>query len=633
MASSQRQGAIALGDDDDDDDDDHPLAAIGRSAASARGAAGGASSSPPPPLAITTTSIPGGYDFEPQGNEGGPSASGSRPRQRVSSDLQSPSSAGANSSSSYRRALTLGERILPASIFARLNTLTGNTNPHSLDEDHGLLFAHDGQDDDDADPHGDATSTYPPRGTPSHVPLPARPPVFAAPNPNARTFGGGQGNDGVFANLSAKPDGGRRGEGPEFVGGDDGGGGDKDEVPPAYEVAALDSTPPYWETTIITPQGLLGPDDICVDGLPVGSPFGFAWNLLVSMSFQFVGFLLTYLLHTTHAAKNGSRAGLGITLIQLGFYLKERVDHPELLLEGQSGDATGLEGALGPNQDDMQGWTWWGGAVQADAAAGAGSLATATMSAIGSIPTQIGSALSGALDASDPDALPRPTMIPSLGNVGLQGQEMQFSRMDQTTTEYMSFFLVLTGSFLLIGGVLSYWRALPSPPHPGAEPSAPHTATPSGLSGPPTEAATEIEVGDNGSPPPAFAEDSDEAMDDASDAGANSGDEKAAAWMSPTTRSSAATGPPSGAMSWSRAEHHPSKSSGSGRRTTKGDRGGGGGGGGGNKPFTLGGPDSERQETSKVLDKDYKGKYDHDPFMEQLLAARATAAVAATTTS
>lgn len=37
------------------------------------------------------------------------------------------------------------------------------------------------------------------------------------------------------------------------------------------------------------------------------------------MSFQFPGFLLTYLLHTTHAAKHGSRAGLGITLIQYGF--------------------------------------------------------------------------------------------------------------------------------------------------------------------------------------------------------------------------------------------------------------------------------------------------------------------------
>ena len=40
------------------------------------------------------------------------------------------------------------------------------------------------------------------------------------------------------------------------------------------------------------------------------------------MSFQLVGFLLTYLLHTTHAAMNGSRAGLGITLIQYGFYMK-----------------------------------------------------------------------------------------------------------------------------------------------------------------------------------------------------------------------------------------------------------------------------------------------------------------------
>lgn len=44
------------------------------------------------------------------------------------------------------------------------------------------------------------------------------------------------------------------------------------------------------------------------------------------MSFQFVGFLLTYLLHTTHAAKNGSRAGLGITLIQYGFYMRSRSD-------------------------------------------------------------------------------------------------------------------------------------------------------------------------------------------------------------------------------------------------------------------------------------------------------------------
>lgn len=59
-----------------------------------------------------------------------------------------------------------------------------------------------------------------------------------------------------------------------------------------------------------------------MDGLPVGSVFSFVWNAMISMSFQLVGFLLTYLLHTTHAAKNGSRAGLGLTLVQYGFYMK-----------------------------------------------------------------------------------------------------------------------------------------------------------------------------------------------------------------------------------------------------------------------------------------------------------------------
>lgn len=43
---------------------------------------------------------------------------------------------------------------------------------------------------------------------------------------------------------------------------------------------------------------------------------------MISASFQLVGFLLTYLLHTTHAAKHGSKAGLGITLIQYGFGMR-----------------------------------------------------------------------------------------------------------------------------------------------------------------------------------------------------------------------------------------------------------------------------------------------------------------------
>ncbi|RAL64699.1 hypothetical protein DID88_001731 [Monilinia fructigena] len=95
----------------------------------------------------------------------------------------------------------------------------------------------------------------------------------------------------------------------------------QEEHPPTYEQAAADAAPPYWETTILAP-GFGGLDEVYVEGLPVGSLFSFIWNGMISMSFQLVGFLLTYLLHTTHAAKNGSRAGLGITLIQYGFYMK-----------------------------------------------------------------------------------------------------------------------------------------------------------------------------------------------------------------------------------------------------------------------------------------------------------------------
>lgn len=126
-----------------------------------------------------------------------------------------------------------------------------------------------------------------------------------APHPSANPLStSASSNDGVFANLNAKPE---RGEKTE-------------EQPPSYEQAAADATPPYWETTILAP-GMIS-DEVYVDGLPVGSLFSFIWNGVISMSFNLVGFLLTYLLHTTHAAKNGSRAGLGITLVQYGFYMK-----------------------------------------------------------------------------------------------------------------------------------------------------------------------------------------------------------------------------------------------------------------------------------------------------------------------
>ncbi|KAI8373897.1 hypothetical protein BD560DRAFT_393896 [Blakeslea trispora] len=115
-----------------------------------------------------------------------------------------------------------------------------------------------------------------------------------------------QSTDGVFSNIAAKPE-----------------SGDKIENElPSYEEASADTTPPYWQTTVIAPIGM--DDVILVEGLPVGSILIFLWNLTVSASFQFVGFMLTYLLHTTHAAKNGAFAGLGFSLLQYGFYVRSR---------------------------------------------------------------------------------------------------------------------------------------------------------------------------------------------------------------------------------------------------------------------------------------------------------------------
>lgn len=96
----------------------------------------------------------------------------------------------------------------------------------------------------------------------------------------------------------------------------------------------------------MAPNSLNASDEVYVDGLPVGSLFSFVWNGMISMSFQLVGFLLTYLLHTTHAAKNGSRAGLGITLVQYGFYMRAGAHN-----SSPTPPADGSDPAFAPPQD------------------------------------------------------------------------------------------------------------------------------------------------------------------------------------------------------------------------------------------------------------------------------------------
>lgn len=105
-------------------------------------------------------------------------------------------------------------------------------------------------------------------------------------------------NDGVFSNMAAKPS-----TNSATI---------LDSLP-TYSEASHDPSPPYWETSVMSEF-----DEIYIDGIPVGNVFNFLWSALVSFLFQFLGFVITYLLHTSHAAKNGAQVGLGITIINLG---------------------------------------------------------------------------------------------------------------------------------------------------------------------------------------------------------------------------------------------------------------------------------------------------------------------------
>ncbi|KAJ2380383.1 hypothetical protein GGI23_007798, partial [Coemansia sp. RSA 2559] len=117
--------------------------------------------------------------------------------------------------------------------------------------------------------------------------------------------------DGVFANMSAKPD--------LYLGYDD-------KVPneplPTYQDIygpQSSNAPPYFETAVIS---VGDEDELLIEGLPVGSIGVFLVNMVVSTAFQVVGYMLTFLLHSSHAAKDGSLAGLGITFMNFGFYIR-----------------------------------------------------------------------------------------------------------------------------------------------------------------------------------------------------------------------------------------------------------------------------------------------------------------------
>ncbi|KAI0267748.1 hypothetical protein BC834DRAFT_57370 [Gloeopeniophorella convolvens] len=135
---------------------------------------------------------------------------------------------------------------------------------------------------------------------------------------DGRPRGGGTDNDGVFANVTAKPvpavtvhsDSGDVHMVPEET---------QNEAPPSYSAASADAVPSYWENTVHAPSAMDLNGDMIIDELPTGSIVSFVMTTLISWFFQLPGFVLTYLLHGSHAGRFGSQAGLALTLIQYGF--------------------------------------------------------------------------------------------------------------------------------------------------------------------------------------------------------------------------------------------------------------------------------------------------------------------------
>ncbi|KAH7887632.1 hypothetical protein F5I97DRAFT_1966169 [Phlebopus sp. FC_14] len=240
-----------------------------------------------------------------------------------------------------------------------------------------------------------------------------------------RVMGGGTGNDGVFSNVSAKPSatGVRVQEGdnifivPEET---------SSTPPPSYASAQADAAPPYHTSTLLLPfsphslSSSLTQGSVLVDALPTGTLFAFLWNALVSTTFQFIGFVLTWVMHTTHAAKFGSRAGLGITLIQWGFGLRSRLE------DSASGGATAV-------WEDTNGRPSFGSTKEAE-----------------DYYNNLGLLNSTSTDMSMPTS--------TQGMDQLQGQWDNSVLTGPLATEWLSFFLMTAGWFLLLTSSLGFWR-------------------------------------------------------------------------------------------------------------------------------------------------------------------------------
>ncbi|OMJ14032.1 Metal homeostatis protein BSD2 [Smittium culicis] len=118
----------------------------------------------------------------------------------------------------------------------------------------------------------------------------------------------GMKNDGVFKNLSVKPEStSLNNQSPPL---------------PAYDdIFGSQTSNPFFNSESTMECVDDSSNSLNVDGMPVGTVLHFVLNFVIALVFHIIGFLLTYFLHSTHASLSGSLAGFGTAMINFGVYI------------------------------------------------------------------------------------------------------------------------------------------------------------------------------------------------------------------------------------------------------------------------------------------------------------------------
>ncbi|KAI9032987.1 hypothetical protein DFJ74DRAFT_143527 [Hyaloraphidium curvatum] len=244
----------------------------------------------------------------------------------------------------------------------------------------------------------------------------------------------------------------------------------------------------------VTYERTYGEEEVYVEGWVVGSWVVFLLNCVASTAFDFIGFVLTFFLATSHAAREGARAGLGVTLVRYGLYVHDHAGDPEMDGRWREDYAMGRNGTAAEGDADGDNQAPAGNATAPAANATAAgelemhpanwtSLGNGTLAPEGTV--RISDALNGTANATFPllnATSPSPLNSTDSLNLTLPSAptlpaplfaRQQPAPSDVEFTSYTGLFMMVLGWVLIFRAVVAFARvrrmeAVQLPPDAGA---------------------------------------------------------------------------------------------------------------------------------------------------------------------